>query len=61
MSPCIWCTDTNVSEKLAAKDSWAEAGGTKLLHMLYKTIWRQVLKHLNLYQCRCVNLTNTVV
>ena len=43
MSPYIWCTVTYVSEKLAAKDSWTEAGGTKLLHMLYQTIWRHVL------------------
>ena len=46
---------------LAAKDSWTEAGGPKLLHKLYQPIWRHVLKDLNLYQCRCVNLTNSCV
>lgn len=61
MSLFVWCTATDVTEKLAAEDSWTEVGGNRLLHMLYQPTWRNVLKDLNLYQCRCVNVTNTVV
>jgi len=55
------CRPTDVSEKFAAKDSWTEAGGYMLLHMLYQSIGRHVLIDLSLYQCCCVNLTNTTV
>jgi len=55
------CRPPDVSVKLAAKDSWTEAGGNMLLHMLYQSIWCHVLIDLNLYHCNYVNLTNTVV